>query len=263
MRRHPLLVPSALAAALALAAVPAPARPAPADLQVNVAADGAVTAAAFAAALGVRLLERDLLPVSCRWCSPGRLDAWAHRTLAWKTASRAATASDLLGVGVPLGATAALAVPDLAAGAPRRAAEDALLVAEAVSIATLGTELVKVGTDRIRPDAWDGSGPVHALDSRLSFWSGHTATAFAAVAAAGTIATLRDAPAAPWIVGGGAAAASAVGYLRLAADRHWATDVLAGAGWGTAVGILVPLLHWHPIAHVRLMPSPGGIAGEF
>lgn len=263
MRRHPLLVPPALAAVLALSALPAPARPAPAELRVNLAADGAVTAGALAAALGLRLIERDLLPATCRWCSPGRFDAWAHETLAWKHPSRAATASDLLGVGVPLGAAAALTVPDLAAGAPRRAAEDALLLAEAVSIATLGTELVKVGTDRIRPDAWDGSGPARALDSRVSFWSGHTATAFAAAAAAGTLATLRDAPAAPWIVGGGAAAAGAVGYLRLAADRHWATDVLAGAGWGTAVGILVPWLHWHPVAHVRLMPSPGGIAGEF
>jgi hypothetical protein len=109
---------------------------------------------ALAAALGLRLFERDLLPASCRWCSPGRFDAWAHETLAWEHPSRAATASDLLGVGVPIGAAAALAVPDLAAGAPRRAADDALLVAEAVSIATLGTELVKVGTDRIRPDAW-------------------------------------------------------------------------------------------------------------
>lgn len=263
MKAHPLLVPPSLAAALALAVIPAPARPAPAELQVNLAADGAVTAGALAAALGIRLLERDLLPASCRWCGPGRFDAWAHETLAWHDPSRAATASDLLGVGVPLGAAAALAVPDLAAGAPGRAVEDALLVAEAVSIATLGTEMVKVGTDRIRPDAWDGSGPAHALDSRVSFWSGHTATAFAAAAAAGTVATLRDAPGAPWIIGGGAAAASAVGYLRLAADRHWATDVLAGAGWGTAVGILVPLLHWHPIAHVRLTPAPGGIAGVF
>ncbi|HET9554449.1 MAG TPA: hypothetical protein VFP50_15910 [Anaeromyxobacteraceae bacterium] len=38
------------------------------------------------------------------------------------------------------------------------------------------------------------------------------------------------------------AGAAATGWLRVAADRHWATDVLAGAAAGTTVGLVVPLL---------------------
>jgi membrane-associated phospholipid phosphatase len=35
---------------------------------------------------------------------------------------------------------------------------------------------------------------------------------------------------------------AATGYLRIAADRHYATDVLAGAAVGTGVGLGWPLL---------------------
>ena len=35
--------------------------------------------------------------------------------------------------------------------------------------------------------------------------------------------------------------ASAVGYLRIAGDMHYLTDVLAGAAIGTAVGVAMPL----------------------
>jgi membrane-associated phospholipid phosphatase len=37
--------------------------------------------------------------------------------------------------------------------------------------------------------------------------------------------------------------AAATGYFRLAADRHYLTDVLAGAGVGLAVGYAVPALN--------------------
>ncbi len=41
------------------------------------------------------------------------------------------------------------------------------------------------------------------------------------------------------------AAAGAVGVLRVAADKHWATDVLAGAALGLSTGLLAPLaLHY-------------------
>lgn len=69
------------------------------------------------------------------------------------------------------------------------------------------TEIVKRATHRTRPDGSDN----------LSFWSGHTATA---VQGAG------------WRYQIGIPIAIGAGYFRMAADRHYLTDVAAGAGAG-------------------------------
>ena len=47
---------------------------------------------------------------------------------------------------------------------------------------------------------------------------------------------------APAIWGAGAALATVTGYLRIAADKHYFSDVLVGAVVGSAIGIGVPLL---------------------
>ncbi|MDB4987793.1 MAG: hypothetical protein JWN04_2971, partial [Myxococcaceae bacterium] len=50
---------------------------------------------------------------------------------------------------------------------------------------------------------------------------------------------------APLIWALGVPLAALTGYLRLAADKHYFTDVLTGALVGSAVGFLVPWLHTH------------------
>jgi membrane-associated phospholipid phosphatase len=247
----------ALSVSLALA-FPAPARPD--SLHVDVPVDLSITIAAAGGAGILRLLEGDLLPPTCRWCTPGSFDAWAHRTFLWSDPALAGTWSDALQVLVPVGVTAALVVPSLAGGASRRAGEDALLVAEAYAITLLGTEVAKVSAARLRPEAFDGSGPTNTTDSRVSFWSAHTSSTFAAATAAGTVALVRGYESGPWILGLGLAGAATTGYLRMAADAHWATDVLAGAAFGAAVGVAVPLLHRVSDGRVQLVPAPGGVA---
>jgi membrane-associated phospholipid phosphatase len=82
-----------------------------------------------------------------------------------------------------------------------------------------------------------------------SFFSGHTSTTF-------TIAgvTCMHHAYMP-LYGGGApdalacvagfAVAAGTGVLRIVSEQHWLTDVLAGAGMGTAVGLALPwLLHY-------------------
>jgi len=63
----------------------------------------------------------------------------------------------------------------------------------------------------------------------------------------GTVASMRGYASEPlfWSVGMGLAAF--VGYLRIAADKHYFTDVLVGALVGTVSGIVVPRL-LHPSA---------------
>jgi membrane-associated phospholipid phosphatase len=72
-----------------------------------------------------------------------------------------------------------------------------------VGAAELSVELTKLFVHRQRPD----------LSDMKSFFSGHTTLA--------CVATIRTKA---W------AFCPAVGYLRVAADKHWATDTLTGAG---------------------------------
>jgi membrane-associated phospholipid phosphatase len=74
---------------------------------------------------------------------------------------------------------------------------------------------------------------------------------------------------APWVWTQGLALAFFSGYLRIAADRHYLTDVVTGALFGAAAGALVPLLH-RPLhagaARFVIGPVAGpglGVAGVF
>jgi membrane-associated phospholipid phosphatase len=76
------------------------------------------------------------------------------------------------------------------------------------------------------------------------------------------VATLRGYRAAPAIWAVGAAAALTVGYLRIAADRHYFTDVLTGAAIGTAMGVGVPFLFNRQRRPGRVGPRAGPTAGR-
>lgn len=79
------------------------------------------------------------------------------------------------------------------------------------------TELKK-GSHRLRPDG----------SSYNSFPSGHAATAFAAA----ELLNQEFKAQTPWIGYAGYAIASATGILRMYNNRHWVSDVVAGAGFG-------------------------------
>lgn len=79
-------------------------------------------------------------------------------------------------------------------------------------------ELVKRTTHEIRPDGSDD----------LSFPSGHTATAFASA----EFLRQEYKDVSPWYGIAGYAAATATGALRMYNNKHWFSDVVAGAGLG-------------------------------
>jgi membrane-associated phospholipid phosphatase len=81
----------------------------------------------------------------------------------------------------------------------------------------------------------------------LSFPSGHTAAAFAAAAAV-TAETREIWPAAtPWAAPVLYTGALLVGVSRIYHNRHWASDVVAGAAIGTFSGLKVVRYHYrHP-----------------
>jgi membrane-associated phospholipid phosphatase len=144
---------------------------------------------------------------------------------------------------------------------------EALVAGEAVAV------LLKGVVGRQRPSVRPRDSNSYKLfrgfgreDRYRSFPSGHSTAAFA-VAAAVTSETSRWWPHTRWVIGpalyGGAALA---GVSRMYDNRHWASDVLTGAGIGTFAGLkVVRYQHSHPGNRVdrwllagSLVPAPGG-----
>jgi membrane-associated phospholipid phosphatase len=72
-----------------------------------------------------------------------------------------------------------------------------------------------------------------SLEDRESFYSGHTSTAFVGAGAV----CLQNSKAPCYVALGFAAT---VGYLRMAAEKHWLSDVTFGGGVGFAYGRYFP-----------------------
>jgi membrane-associated phospholipid phosphatase len=127
-----------------------------------------------------------------------------------------------------------------------RATGLAVHTTEALLVADVATGLLKGLVGRARPFV---TGDTSARDFRFgrgftgsrytSFPSGHTATAFAAASAV-TAETHEWWPRSTWVVApvlyGGA---TAVGLSRMYHNKHWASDVVLGAGIGTFSGLKV------------------------
>jgi membrane-associated phospholipid phosphatase len=246
-------------------------------LGYRVPVDGTITALTWGYWFGTEALKPALGPATCRWCAPNALDWGVRNAVLWADPGRARLASDVMLFGVaPL---AALGTTLVLAGIDGRIQEvlwDALLIIEAIGIASALNQTVKFLVARERPF-------VHALaeadkpltsspgDNNMSFYSGHAAATFAMAAATATVARMRGRTLGAWAWAVGLPLATATAYLRLAGDKHYLTDVTVGAVMGTAVGILVPALHdlaaWRrggPVGltgSAHLVPLPGGAAG--
>jgi membrane-associated phospholipid phosphatase len=250
-------------AALALLAFAAPAGASEAgtSLKVDWVLDGVVTGATLAAWGISGLMSGTLAPRECRWCGTPGLDARVRNAVVWPNPTPAATTSDVLVVVLPLGVGAYDLLAARAAGNTGAAAEDLLVIAESVGVAGVLSQIVRFTTARQRPFAYYGGGTGARAD-HLSFWSGHSATVFSAAAAGGTVARLRGYEGWPWVYAAGFTGAAVTDYFRMAGDKHWLTDALAGAAVGIGVGILVPWLHrgGGGPQQVRVVPAPGGLA---
>jgi membrane-associated phospholipid phosphatase len=231
--------------------------------------DLATAAAISGAELGLSgltvLFKARLVPSTCRWCEPPQLDRWARERLVWHDTRAAGTASDIFQFVVPAGAMATLWIQAAPRG-DREVVEDLLVLTESASTAILLTQGAKFAMGRLRQDAW-ARGTILSPDDKLSFWSGHASFAFSAAAAATQIARLRGRPGWKWLGLATFSAAAVTGYLRVAANRHWLSDVVTGAVVGSATGLLVPLLAYQPVdgrkPAVSLVPAPGGFAVVF
>ncbi|MBX3224655.1 MAG: phosphatase PAP2 family protein [Labilithrix sp.] len=228
------------------------------ELRHDLRIDVPVTVAMAAGVVTWTLVKNDVVAKECRWCdgtAPGEVNAvddFFRTALRRPDIEPAKAISNVLSYGVGPAVTVGLGV--LAASADGRLDEtplNLLLAAEGALAALTVSEAMKAIVLRERPD-------YHALDAEskkgvdavteplLSFPSGHPMSVFAVTSAMGTIASMRGYRLAPLIWIAGSMLGVATGYTRIAADRHYFTDVLAGTTIGFVVGGGVPWLFHRP-----------------
>lgn len=207
----------------------------------------------------------ELAPRECHWCDSNALDDRA-RELSWTNREAARVTSDVISYGIaPVAAAGFLTAGALADQRASDLTIDLLIVAESAVIAGVSGDLIRVLTGRERPwiaDLADKQDVERPEQNNLSFISGHSATAFALAVSSGTVATWRRRRIAPAVWATGLTLAAATSYLRIAAEQHYLTDVLAGIGSGVAIGLAVPYLHRPRATSSRatatVAPLPGG-----
>ena len=223
-------------------------------LALQPGADAMVIAVAGLSAIAPELLKQSLAPAACRACNPSLngVDAAFHDALTGSLFTRetANTLSDVVGYGLgPVTALAGAAFatgPTSSQGAGGRAA---VIVVESAAVSAAVVQTTKFLVARERPFVHYGHGaPGGAYDpadrdSHLGFPSGHTAIVTSLGVSAAMVATLQDSSAAPWLWGSAAALSISTGALRMIAEKHYFTDVLAGSLIGATAGVVVPLLH--------------------
>jgi membrane-associated phospholipid phosphatase len=253
-------------AAASLASTRAEARE-PYPLKYDLRIDVPVTSVMALGLMTSELFKASIVSKSCHWCAVPTLDQSARNALVWRDTGSADTTSYV--TAFALAPAAAFGLDVLAASNAKYtqgALLDALVIGEATLVAATLNQVTKFAVQRERPFVHALSAEArlttgHPSDNNLSFFSGHTSIAFALATSAGTVAELRGYRMAPVVWATGLPLAFLSGYLRIAADRHYLSDVLTGMLIGSAAGVAVPLL-FHSRQQAAQSPvivaSPGG-----
>jgi membrane-associated phospholipid phosphatase len=265
---------------LSLAAAPQPAAAEPHTWHGGVSGPARVKRLVAVAIGGLlfgtsELVVKDaVVPDTCRWCRPPAIDTSARDALVWVDRGRADTLSNLtgylaapvVGIGViTLAASAAATTQESRIG---RVLDDTLPIVETVVYSQLLVQVVKFAVARQRPRVRFAESPAApGGDDNVSFFSGHSALAFAIATSAGVVAHRRGYRSEPVIWSAGFGLALGTAYLRIAADEHYLTDVTVGAVFGVGMGLLIPRLLAPESQGRSLTVVPGGrgiaLAGRF
>jgi len=242
-------VPRSIALALLVAVAPAArGTEPPIPLQYNLALDASITGALGASIILLAIYQPELLPKSCHWCTPPGIDVDVRNALVWRDGARTAdTISTVAIAAIPASAMTYLLLSANGRGDVNAGLVDSLLVTEAAAAALLMNQVVKLLVGRKRPHVFFQNDLGYAeSEDNLSFYGGHTSFAFSVTAATVTVAAMRGYAGVGIVAGVGFTLSAAVGYLRIAADQHFLTDILIGAAVGGLVGWAVPRIFHSP-----------------
>ena len=183
----------------------------------------------------------------CSWCESNAVDLALRNALYAENSLAAAKLSHAMTMIVtPALAIAIAVVPGIRTSARSHGRHNGMILLIGFLLTTAVCDGVKKLVSRERPGFHLGRGSLieaaqNPLERHLSFFSGDTAWAFFFVAAALTIAHFRGYHVPRWLAAVAVSAATLGGLLRICADMHWASDVLAGALVGAAIGVGLPL----------------------
>jgi len=156
------------------------------------------------------------------------------------------------------------------AGAWSSGLKEVAIIIEVALVAFNLSQASQILFDRERPDQHYEklSNTKKSATANTSFFSGHTTVAFAVAAALGTTSSLLERESAPWVWGVCMSLASTSGYLRIAADRHYLSDVLVGAAVGGLSGFMIPYFMHSPkksesaLSRLQILPLAHGLAAR-
>ncbi len=164
-----------------------------------------------------------------------------------------------------LGATLALPIGFALRAGSAQPWREALLYVETAALAGGLTSLVKRHAHRPRPFAQRCEPPsAEALDeedAQQSFFSGHASLSFALAVSGWRLARWRGDRGAGALQGASLALATLTALLRVAADKHYFSDVAVGAVVGLGSGLLVTQLH-RPERATTARPAPDALAAR-
>jgi membrane-associated phospholipid phosphatase len=200
-----------------------------------------------------------LAPTTCHWCVPPGFDASVRDALKWHDTARADAVSSFTGFvltpALELGMVGVTSI-ELPDASWARLIDDTFPILETVVFSETVDQITKFTVARARPFVHFTNVPFE-VDNNVSFFSGHTTLVFAVTVSAGFVAHTRHYAVEPYIWATGLTLAATTGYLRIAADKHYLSDVLVGAAFGTGAGLAIPYLTMN---RVTVMPTPNGIA---
>lgn len=203
-------------------------------------------------------LKEQITPMECRWCRSNALDTAVRNAVVWKNVKTPDRLSNLTGyVGNPVLAIGSLLLSADGDDLWRRRYDDVIPLLQAGIATGMVNQAFKVIFGRSRPYAeFKGTATRAANDTNTSFFSGHSALAFAMTTSSGMVAHYRGYKAEPYIWAGGFALATATAYFRIAADAHYFTDVFVGGLIGGAIGVAVPMLFHKDVLTDEAGPTP-------
>jgi len=207
--------------------------------QVSWIADGALISASGMVSLLPYVFSSNLITRRCP-CDPSEVNP-IDRSVIGNSNPFLDSVSDVT-VGAAVVAPILLDWQELGASQPF--AEDLLVYSEVLSVNGALVSLAKYAAQRPLPRVY--ADPHSELASRAggfrSFYSGHVSLAVSALTATAMTDRLRHGGSSwPWIITAGIG--TSVMIERVAAGRHFYSDVIYGALAGLGVGTLIPLLH--------------------
>lgn len=207
--------------------------------KLNPSVDVAVIASTTAANIVPEIFASDLIKPRCP-CNPGEVNSFDRGVIG--NNNRFLDSLSDVSVGIAVVAPAFFDALDV--GFNHVLAEDLTVYVETLTVSGAFTTLAKYTVQRPLPRVYAGQDPKLASEpgGYRSFYSGHASTTFSALTAASLTYNLRHPSSVwPWVITG--AYGASVAAERVAAGRHFYTDVIVGALAGSAVGFVIPWLH--------------------